>query len=71
MPVHRKPAFREAFKSGMLTKEQTEHALAMTDDRNLTSHTYIESVADKVYSRIAGHTGLMRIMVDKAFGEPE
>ena len=63
-----KACFREAFKSELLTQDQTEQALVMTDDRNLTSHTYIEAVADLVYSRITGHAELMRTIVNETAG---
>jgi nucleotidyltransferase substrate binding protein (TIGR01987 family) len=58
-----KACFREAFKVGMMTEEQTELAMMMTDDRNLTSHTYIEAIADLVYSRISGYAELMSKLV--------
>lgn len=61
-----KACFREAFKTGLLSQDQTDRAMVMTDDRNLTSHTYIEAIADKVYSRIAGHADLMRVITGKA-----
>lgn len=60
-----KACFREAFKVGILTQEQTEQGMKMTDDRNLTSHTYIEAVAAAVYSRIHIYAGLMRLLLEK------
>lgn len=60
-----KACFREVFKNGLLTKEQTDQVLVMTDDRNLTSHTYIQAIADVVYSRVPEYAKLMRIIVDK------
>jgi hypothetical protein len=32
----------------------------MTDDRNLTSHTYIEAVAEKIYQKLPPYAQLMR-----------
>jgi len=61
-----KTCFREALKVGLFTQEQVEQALVMTDDRNLTSHTYIEAIAVQVYSRIASYATLMKAVVDKA-----
>jgi nucleotidyltransferase substrate binding protein (TIGR01987 family) len=61
-----KACFREAFKVGILTQEQTEQGMKMTDDRNLTSHTYIEAIAALVYSRLHAHAGLMNVVVEKA-----
>jgi nucleotidyltransferase substrate binding protein (TIGR01987 family) len=50
-----KSCFREALTVGILTPEQTEMALQMTDDRNLTTHTYDEALADQIYQRILEH----------------
>jgi nucleotidyltransferase substrate binding protein (TIGR01987 family) len=47
-----KSCFREAFNVKLLTEEETIKALEMTDDRNLTSHTYHEKVAEEIYSKI-------------------
>lgn len=43
-------AFKEAFKQGMLSNEGV--FLNMLDDRNLSSHTYKESLAKEIYQRI-------------------
>lgn len=43
-----KQCFREGLKVGLLSIEETETCLIMTDDRNLTSHTYIESIANSI-----------------------
>ena len=47
-----KTCFRELFSIGIITKENTELLLEMTDDRNLTSHTYLEKIAQDIYSKI-------------------
>jgi len=54
-----KGAFRACFEAGILTSSQTQQALGMTDDRNLTAHTYNEQVAVRIYSRIPNHATLM------------
>lgn len=59
-----KSCFREAFKAGILTEGQAEQSMKMTDDRNLTSHTYIETIADLVYSRLSGYADLMSRLVE-------
>ena len=33
--------------------------LEMTDDRNLTSHTYIEEIAEQIYKRVEDYGKLM------------
>ena len=47
-----KSCFRQAFTVKLLTEEETINALEMTDDRNLTSHTYHEELAEKIYKKI-------------------
>lgn len=59
-----KSCFREALKTGTLSEEQAEQGMIMTDDRNLTSHTYIEALAKTIYSRLPAHATLMRAVVD-------
>lgn len=54
-----KSCFREAFSAGMLTEEETVRFLQMTDDRNLTSHTYKEAVAEMIYGRLKEYCALM------------
>ena len=47
-----KGVFRACLEAGILTASQTQQALGMTDDRNLTAHTYNEQVAVRIYNRI-------------------
>lgn len=47
-----KSCFRHALSAGIFTSEEVEVALAMCDDRNLTSHTYLEAIADTIYRRL-------------------
>ena len=57
-----KSCFREALSAGLMIEEQTITCLEMTDDRNLTSHTYIEEVAEKIYKRIEDYRQLMEVV---------
>ena len=54
-----KSAIRGSFRVELLTEEQARKAMAMADDRNLTTHTYNESLADAIYSRIPEHAAIM------------
>lgn len=54
-----KSCFREAMQVGLLSVKETETCLAMTDDCNLTSHTYIEAIADEIYRRLPSHLAVM------------
>ncbi len=47
-----------------MTDEEAIAALTMVNDRNLTVHTYNESLAVDIFSRLAGHTRLLRLWVD-------
>ncbi len=54
-----KSCLREAFTVKLLTEEETIKALEMTDDRNLTSHTYREELAEEIYAKIEDYHKLM------------
>lgn len=54
-----KSCFREAFRVKLLDEEAAIAALEMTDDRNLTSHTYHEELADEIYRKISDYFNLM------------
>ena len=58
-----KGCFREAFQVGLLSVEETETCLVMTDDRNLTSHTYIEAVAEAIYRKLPSYLAVMRTLL--------
>lgn len=47
-----KNCIREFFSAGHLNEEETILLLGMIDDRNLTSHTYREEVAESIFSRL-------------------
>ena len=55
-----KACFREALKVGLLSASDVETCLVMTDDRNLTSHTYIEAVAEAIYSKLPPYRDIMK-----------
>ena len=54
-----KSCFRDALSAGLISEEQTMNCLEMTDDRNLTSHTYIEEVAEQIYKKVKDYCKLM------------
>lgn len=47
-----KSCFRELFSVNIINKQETEKILEMTDKRNLSSHTYIEKIAQDIYDKI-------------------
>ena len=51
---------REVIRTGLTTKlyieETSQVLLQMLDDRNLTSHTYVEELAESIAHRIPGYS---------------
>ncbi len=58
-----KACMRGARDAGLLTDQETETALIMVDDRNLTVHTYNEQLAIQIIGRMAGHVSVMRSLL--------
>lgn len=54
-----KQCFREAYGNGLLTLEEVEICLEMTDDRNLTAHTYVEALAERIFGRLPQYLAVM------------
>jgi len=55
-----KAVIRACVRTSILSEEDGRRALAMVDDRNLTSHTYNESLAEKIYQALPGYARLLR-----------
>jgi nucleotidyltransferase substrate binding protein (TIGR01987 family) len=55
-----KGVIRSCHETGVLTEDETIKALEMVDDRNLTSHTYNEELAEEIYKRLSGYSTLLR-----------
>lgn len=60
-----KPIFRECKKNLLLSEHEAEMALEMVDDRNLTSHTYKEEVAELVISAAPKYCSLLSELLKK------
>jgi nucleotidyltransferase substrate binding protein (TIGR01987 family) len=58
-----KGCFREALQTGLLSRAETEMCLIMTDDRNLTSHTYLESLAADIFAKLPAYLTVMQALV--------
>lgn len=54
-----KKVIRYLREVGVLDEEETERALVMADDRNMTVHTYDEALAKEMTAKIRGHEPLM------------
>lgn len=55
-----KGVIRSCRELGILDEHEATLALVMADDRNLAVHTYNESLAAQIYSRIKVYSSLMR-----------
>lgn len=55
-----KSVIRECGRLGFLPLDDAEAAIRMTDDRNLTAHTYDEALAAQIMQRIPDHAALLR-----------
>ena len=58
-----KGCFREALQTGLLSRAETETCLIMTDDRNLTSHTYLEALAARIHAQLPAYLIVMQSLV--------
>ena len=56
-----KGVIRRSREVGILEENLTSSALEMIDDRNLTAHTYNESLAELIFQRLPNYSGLMRL----------
>ena len=55
-----KRCFRESLTVGLASADEVESFLMMTDDRNLTSHTYIETLAEAIYRKLPEYLSEMK-----------
>jgi len=60
-----KSVFREIGTLNIISEEEVFNCLEMTDQRNLTSHTYKECVSEIIYETIPENTQLIRKLLDK------
>lgn len=54
-----KSAIRSSFRVRLLGEAQADLALSMADDRNLTAHTYNESLAERIYAKLPDYARVM------------
>lgn len=54
-----KSVIRSLHEIDMLSEEECELSLQMVDDRNLTTHTYNESLADDIYTKLSTYAALI------------
>ena len=54
-----KSVIRTSLQTGLLSEDQARLALSMADDRNLTGHTYNETLAKGIFSRLSRYVQLI------------
>ena len=54
-----KGCIRELFLNGYVDENRLEVLLNMVDDRNLTSHTYNEEIAEEIFQRLGDYVKLL------------
>ncbi len=59
-----KAAIRACLASGILGEADARRALVMSDDRNLTVHTYDEALARRILGDLSGHATLLGRWID-------
>lgn len=60
-----KGVIRACFSVGILKEEETERALKMVNDRNLTVHTYDEDLADEIFDKLPQYCDLLAHWFDR------
>jgi len=59
-----KGVVRACRQAGLLSEDGAMRALRMIDDRNLTAHTYNESLAQAIFGRLPEYARLMHVWLD-------
>ncbi|MGC8555276.1 MAG: HI0074 family nucleotidyltransferase substrate-binding subunit [Candidatus Acidulodesulfobacterium sp.] len=59
-----KSCIRDFFASGYIEENSAKLLMEMIDDRNMTSHTYHEEVAEIIFSKLKSYIDVMAYMYD-------
>jgi len=60
-----KGCIRELFKTGHVSESEAKDLLKMVDDRNLTVHTYHETIAQEIFNKLENYCELMTQVVER------
>jgi nucleotidyltransferase substrate binding protein, HI0074 family len=60
-----KSCIRDFFGSGYLSSQDVVTLLEAIDDRNLTSHTYHEEIADKIFQNIKKYLPVIKSVINE------
>ena len=64
-PVSPKNVFRNAAAAGIIKEQELKSFLEMIEDRNLSSHTYNEELAEEISQRIPEHYNMMLLVLER------
>ena len=59
-----KSVFRELLRINLISESCAKQALQMVDDRNATTHTYREKIAEKISSDIIQYYNILKLIFD-------
>lgn len=65
-----KSVFRACFQAQLIDEPQARMALAMVDDRNLTTHTYNEALANRIFQALGTYQALMSTCIEGVQSAP-
>ncbi len=66
---HPRGCYRALFRIGRIDEDLALALLQLVEDRNRTSHAYVEAVAISVFGRIPEHAKSLRAVVEAVEGE--
>lgn len=61
-----KPIFRNCLQANLATEKDVEKLIEMVDDRNLTTHTYKEDLANTISEHIPAYLNLMEKLLQES-----
>lgn len=61
-----KPVFRSCLQANLVSAQETEKLMEMVDDRNLTTHTYKEDLANTISEHIPTYLNLMEKLLQES-----
>ncbi|HHH37369.1 MAG TPA: nucleotidyltransferase [Epsilonproteobacteria bacterium] len=59
-----KSCMRDFFSAGHIGELPAKKLLMMVDDRNLSTHTYHEAIADEIFSHIGEYLTILKAILD-------
>jgi len=60
-----KPIIKESFAAELINEHEAELSMMMIEDRNITSHMYVEEVAETLAKRIPDYYKLMHVIIQR------